>query len=116
MAKLSTHVLNTASGEPAKHMRVQLFWVEPQHDVSIKGTVTNIDGRTDEPLLEGDRFGAGCYKLVFHVGDYFAEQNNPDAKKFLDKVSIVFVVDDATRNYHVPLLVSPWAYSTYRGS
>lgn len=116
MAKLSTHVLDTATGLPARHMRLQLFWVEPQHDVSIKGVVTNADGRTDEPLLTGERFSAGCYKLVFHVGDYFAEQGNPDARKFLDKVPIVFVVDDATRNYHVPLLVSPWAYSTYRGS
>ena len=115
-AKLSTHVLDTATGAPAVGLRIQLFWVETQGDVPMKSLVTNADGRTDGPLLDAERFSAGCYKLLFHVGDYFTEQGHPDAKKFLDKVPVVFVVDDATRSYHVPLLVSPWAYSTYRGS
>jgi 5-hydroxyisourate hydrolase len=114
--KLSTHVLDTATGHPAGGMRIQLFWVEHHADVPMKSLVTNADGRTDGPLLDAERFSAGCYKLLFHVGDYFAEQGNADAKKFLDKVAVVFVVDDASRPYHVPLLVSPWAYSTYRGS
>ncbi len=116
MAKLSTHVLDTATGKPAVGMRVQLYWIEPHAEVLLRATATNADGRTDGPMIEGERFSAGTYKLVFHVGDYFAEQQNPDAKHFLDVVPLVFVVSDSTRNYHVPLLVSPWAYSTYRGS
>jgi 5-hydroxyisourate hydrolase len=114
--KLTTHVLDTATGKPAANMRVQLFWVEDRGDVPMKSVMTNVDGRTDAPLIEGERFGAGTYKIVFHAGDYFAEAGHADARRFLDKVPVVFVVDDATRNYHVPLLVSPWAYSTYRGS
>ena len=114
--KLSTHVLDTANGKPAAGMRVQLFWVEPQADVLLRATVTNADGRTDGPMVDGDRFSAGTYKLVFHVGDYFAEAGHPDARRFLDVVPLLFVVDDSSKPYHVPLLVSPWAYSTYRGS
>jgi 5-hydroxyisourate hydrolase len=116
MAKLSTHILDTASGKPAAGVRVQLFWVEPHSEVLLRATATNADGRTDGPMVEGERFSAGTYKLVFHIGDYFVEQGHADAKKFLDVIPIVFVVDDAARNYHVPLLVSPWSYSTYRGS
>jgi 5-hydroxyisourate hydrolase len=116
MAKLSTHVLDTATGKPASGMRVQLFWLEPQSEVLLRATATNGDGRTDGPMIEGERFSAGVYKLVFHVGDYFADTGHPDARKFLDVIPLVFVVDDAARNYHVPLLVSPWSYSTYRGS
>ncbi len=116
VGKLSTHVLDTANGRPAAHMRYQLFWVEERGEVPMKSGTTNADGRADGPLLEGERFGAGCYKLIFHVGDYFADIGHPDARRFLDRVPLVFVVDDATKNYHVPLLVSPWAYSTYRGS
>ncbi len=116
--KLTTHVLDTASGKPATHMRVQLFWVETDGspDVLIRATVTNGDGRTEGAMIEGDRFSAGTYKLVFHVGDYFEAKRHPDARKFLGVVPICFTIDDAVQNYHVPLLVSPWAYSTYRGS
>ena len=114
--KLSTHVLDTATGLPARGMRVQLYWMEPHAEVLLRATVTNADGRTEGPMIDGERFSAGTYKLVFHVGDYFAEHGNADAKRFLDVVPLIFVVDDSTRNYHVPLLVSPWGYSTYRGS
>jgi len=116
--KLTTHVLDTSSGRPAGRMRVQLFWVEPDGspDVLIRATVTNADGRTEGPMIDGDRFSAGTYKLVFHVGEYFASCGHADARRFLDVVPICFVIDDATIPYHVPLLVSPWAYSTYRGS
>ena len=114
--KLTTHVLDTASGKPAARMRVQLMWVEPDRDVLLRAAVTNPDGRTDGPMLEGDRFSAGTYKLIFDVGDYYATIGHPDAWKFLSIVPVVFTVDDASKNYHVPLLVSPWAYSTYRGS
>jgi len=116
MAKLSTHVLDTATGKPAVGMRVQLYWIEPHAEVLLRATVTNADGRTEGPMIDGERFSAGIYKLVFHVGDYFAEQKNEDAKHFLDVVPLVFIVSDSSRNYHVPLLVSPWSYSTYRGS
>jgi 5-hydroxyisourate hydrolase len=116
MAKLSTHVLDTAAGRPAAGMRVQLFWVEPHSEVLIRAAATNADGRTDGPMVEAPRFSAGTYKLVFHVGDYFAESGHVDARKFLDVIPVVFTVDNAERDYHVPLLVSPWAYSTYRGS
>ncbi|CAN5423653.1 hydroxyisourate hydrolase [soil metagenome] len=114
--KLSTHVLDISTGKPAAGMRVQLYWVEPHTEVLIRATATNADGRTDGPMVDGERFSAGMYKLVFHVGDYFIESHHADAKRFLDIVPLVFVVDDASKPYHVPLLVSPWAYSTYRGS
>ncbi len=86
-------------------------------DVSqrLKTVVTNRDGRTDEPLLVGDAFQPGTYKLVFHVGDYFAEAGVPDFV-FLDEIPIQFGIADIHSHYHVPLLVSPWSYSTYRGS
>jgi 5-hydroxyisourate hydrolase len=71
---------------------------------------TNADGRTDSPLLDAHEFAAGNYELVFHVGDYFGE------RRFLDRVPVRFIIDDGEAKYHVPLLVSPWAYSTYRGS
>lgn len=114
--KLSTHVLDTAHGRPAGGMRFQLYWCESHGDVLLKAGATNSDGRTDGPLLDPAKISAGVYKLVFHVGDYFAAQNHPDARKFLDVVPIVFTIHDAGEGYHVPLLVSPWSYSTYRGS
>lgn len=114
--KLTTHVLDTASGIPAAGMRVRLTWMENDRDVLLRAAVTNADGRIDGPMIEGHRFSAGSYKLIFAVGDYFAAKGNADANRFLDEITIAFVVDDATKNYHVPLLVSPWSYSTYRGS
>ena len=110
--KLSTHVLDTAHGKPAAGVRVELY----RDDVLLLQVVTNADGRTDAPLLVGEAFVAGNYRIDFHMGDYFLTLGHPDARRFLDVVPIVFVVDDATRGYHVPLLVSPWSYSTYRGS
>ncbi|MCE9614423.1 MAG: hydroxyisourate hydrolase [Lentisphaerae bacterium] len=114
--KLTSHVLDTGRGRPAAGMAVQLWRVEPKGDVLVREAVTNADGRTDSPLVEGAAFAAGTYRLVFAVGDYFASQRDADARRFLDAVPLVFRVDDASRNYHVPLLVSPWSYSTYRGS
>jgi 5-hydroxyisourate hydrolase len=117
MGRLSTHVLDTSAGRPAAGMRIDL------HDVSGDGpprhittTVTNADGRTDAPLLMGDAIAAGTYRLTFHVGEYFAAGGSPDACRFLREVPIVFGIDDPSGTYHVPLLVSPWSYSTYRGS
>jgi len=112
MAKLSTHVLDTANGRPAAGMRVQLYAGDPRR--LVKTVTTNADGRTDEPLLTGDALAAGVYELVFSVGDYFGLPG--DGVPFLGEVVVRFGVSDATANYHVPLLVSPFGYSTYRGS
>jgi 5-hydroxyisourate hydrolase len=110
MAKLTTHVLDTANGRPGAGMQLELFILEGSDWRSLKTTRTNADGRADAPLLEGDALRAGTYQLVFQVGAYFRGQG------FLDQVPVRFVVADAGANYHVPLLCSPWSYSTYRGS
>ena len=116
-AKLTTHVLDTAHGRPAAGMRVELFQVgAPGGAAPLVEVQTNADGRTPAPLLAGEDLTPATYRLAFHVGDYFAGLGHPDARRFLDVVPIVFVVDDPAAGYHVPLLVSPWAYSTYRGS
>ncbi|HXB73564.1 MAG TPA: hydroxyisourate hydrolase [Candidatus Acidoferrales bacterium] len=112
MARLSTHVLDTANGRPAAGMRVQLYACQPRR--LVKTVTTNADGRTDEPLLAGDALAAGVYELVFGVGDYFGLPGG--ALPFLGDVVVRFGVADAAANYHVPLLVSPYGYSTYRGS
>lgn len=114
--KLTTHVLDVAHGRPAAGLRIQLYWLEGGNETLLRPATTGETGRPDEPLLEGRRFSAGTYKLAFHVGDYFEHAGHADARRFLDVVPVVFTVDDATANYHVPLVVSPWAYSTYRGS
>ena len=104
---LTTHVLDTARGVPAAGMQIELARLGvPRHVVTT--TVTNADGRTDDPLLAITP--AGEYELVFSVGDYFGERT------FLDRVPVRFRIADEAAHYHVPLLVSPWSYSTYRGS
>lgn len=107
--KLTTHVLDTVKGRPAGGMKIELHRLE-EGDSLIKTVFTNADGRTDEPLLSGDQFGAGHFELKFFVGSYF------DERRFLDVVPVHFTIADDESNYHVPLLCSPWAYSTYRGS
>jgi len=116
-AKLSTHVLDTAHGRPAKGMQIELWSVNGPGRKLIKTVRTNSDGRTDEPLLSAAEMKRGEYELVFCVGDYFAGMGAslPDVR-FLDRVPVRFGISDADGSYHVPLLVSPWAYSTYRGS
>jgi 5-hydroxyisourate hydrolase len=115
-AKLSTHVLDTASGRPAAALKVELWRLEPQPRL-LKTTVTNADGRTDAPLLGPDEMAVGTYQIIFFVGEYFAARGGAlGAPPFLDQVPIRFGLADAQASYHVPLLVSPWAYSTYRGS
>ena len=118
MGRLSTHVLDTASGRPAAGIPVSL------HRVSNDGTTvqvvevrTNVDGRTDEPLMSGAAFMPGHYELRFSVGDYFRMTGAvlPDPP-FLDMIPIRFAIADPAGHYHVPLLVSPWSFSTYRGS
>ena len=114
MGRLTTHVLDTAHGKPAAGLRIDLFRVGDA--TPTQSVRTNADGRAYKPMLEGDALTEGTYRLEFHVGDYFRELGSPDAAKFLNVVPIVFVVSDPDAHYHVPLLCSPWSYSTYRGS
>lgn len=115
-AQLTTHVLDTMHGTPAAGLKIA-FWRledEPQH---LKTVITNADGRTDEPLLAEGALLEGRYQLLFHVADYFvSKQVSLPEPPFLDIVPVRFAIFDASAKYHVPLLVSPWAYSTYRGS
>jgi len=116
MGQLTTHVLDTASGKPAAGLRIELFRIEESEKPAVS-TTTNADGRCQGPLLSGPDFKRGEYQLVFHAGDYFeaAGVALPEPR-FLDRVVIRFGVSDETEHYHVPLLISPFAYSTYRGS
>ena len=112
MGRLTTHVLNTATGLPAEGMQVTLRKLDGDgQSVRLSDRVTNRDGRVDTPLLDGTAFTAGTYELIFFVGDYFQSKDG-----FLDEVPIRFTVHDDTRHYHVPLLVTPFGYTTYRGS
>jgi len=117
MARLSTHVLDTAHGVPAAGVRVLLHRVDGGRAALVAERVTNADGRTDSPLLSGDTIPCGRYRLTFHAGDYFRTRGValPDPP-FVDVVELAFGIADAAGHYHVPLLVSPWSYSTYRGS
>jgi 5-hydroxyisourate hydrolase len=121
MGRLSTHVLDTSRGAPAAGMGIELFRRDHgeaggPEAVAIASASVNADGRTDAPLLEGAALLPGPYRLVFHVGEYFRDQGHPDAGLFLEDVPVDFVVRDPEGRYHVPLLVSPWSYTTYRGS
>ena len=118
MKRLTTHVLDTANGIPGSHIKIELFSLQNGREL-VKTLSTNADGRTDEPLLEGDAFTHGQWELVFHVGSYFADKSAADKAgdgvAFLDQVPVRFGIS-SDAHYHVPLLVSPWSYSTYRGS
>ena len=117
MGKLTTHVLDTATGRPAAGMRIDFAAIEHDSARPIGTLHTNGEGRTDRPLLEGHAMRVGEYELVFHLADYFRDQGRPLADPpFLDRVPIRFAIADPDAHYHVPLLCSPWAYSTYRGS
>jgi 5-hydroxyisourate hydrolase len=116
MGKLTTHVLDTAQGRPAANLQIELWRLQDDERRLLKTVQTNADGRTDAPLLVDDLV-PGVYELVFAVGDYFAGQPvTTSTPPFLDRVPVRFVIADADAHYHVPLLASPWAYSTYRGS
>lgn len=112
MGKLTTHVLDTGSGNPASGLRIELY----RDGERLRDVITNDDGRVDAPLLEGDDFIPGSYELVFHAGDYLANtgQALPEPK-FLDIIPLRFGIAEDT-HYHVPLLLSAFGYSTYRGS
>jgi 5-hydroxyisourate hydrolase len=117
MGKLSTHVLDTAHGKPAAGLRLELYELNGNFRQLVMTTVTNQDGRTDALLLTPEAMRVGTFELVFYVGDYFeglgVELSSP---KFLDVVPVRFGIFNKEQNYHVPLLVSPYSYSTYRGS
>jgi 5-hydroxyisourate hydrolase len=110
MGKLTTHVLDTARGRPGAGIAVELHRIKGTGSTLVASVTTNADGRTDKPLLEGDALRIGTYELRFHVGAYFSGEG------FLDLVPIRFRIADAAAHYHVPLLCSPWGYTTYRGS
>lgn len=113
MARISTHVLDTSRGKPAQGLAVDLHFCAKL----VKTAVTNIDGRTDQPLVSADRLETGVYELTFHAGEYFRAMGvTLTAPPFLDQVVVRFGVADPNGNYHVPLLLSPYGYSTYRGS
>ncbi|MGH7945321.1 MAG: hydroxyisourate hydrolase [Opitutaceae bacterium] len=112
-AKLSTHVLDLMRGAPASGMEIEL-WSLTETPTQLKVVTTNSEGRTDEPLLTGDELRAGDYQLVFKIKDYFAAQGA--SATFFVYAAVFFRVEDPGASYHVPLLVTPWAYSTYRGS
>ena len=115
--RLTTHVLDTMTGRPAAGVPVSLFKLNGGERQAVISTLTNADGRCDAPLLESDAMTAGTYELCFHVADYFRSRNVdlPDPP-FLDVVPIRFGIGDPGAHYHVPLLISPYGYSTYRGS
>lgn len=117
MGRLSTHVLDVVRGGPARGVRITLERVDEAGRATLKDVRTNADGRTDEPLLAGDSFAPGTYELSFHIGAYFASMGAAQASPpFLDVVPIRFAIAEPDGHYHVPLLCSPWSYSTYRGS
>jgi 5-hydroxyisourate hydrolase len=110
MGKLTTHVLDTANGRPGAGIAIDLAMLQAGEWKALKTVKTNADGRTDAPLLEGASFRPGAYELAFHVGSYFK------GRGFLDLVPVRFVITDPDAHYHVPLLCSPWGYTTYRGN
>jgi len=113
---LTTHVLDTARGVPASGLLIELFRLGTDR-VPLHEMKTNADGRTDGPILPEAEFKCGTYELVFHVGDYLNSVNTkPENPRFLDIIPIRFGISDASAHYHVPLLISPFGYSTYRGS
>ena len=117
MGRLSTHVLDIANGRPAAGVEIRLYTLHGEERRLLKSVTTNADGRTDAPLLTGDELLAGIYELIFCAGNYHRAQGERlEAPPFLDEIAVRFGVADPAANYHVPLLLSPYSYSTYRGS
>jgi len=114
---LSTHILDTSSGLPAGNVKLVLSILGIDRQEQLVETYTNSDGRTETPLLQGEKFVCGVYEISFYIGDYFGMRNSQSTNNpFLNVVPVRFGIEDASTHYHVPLLVSPYGYSTYRGS
>jgi hydroxyisourate hydrolase len=118
LAGVTTHILDVTTGRPARGVRVELYELGDRSERKlVSDVISNADGRTDKPLVAADQARAGRFELIFHIGDYFRLRRGELADPpFLDIVPIRFGVADPKAHYHVPLLVSPWSYSTYRGS
>jgi 5-hydroxyisourate hydrolase len=115
MGRLTTHVLDTALGRPAAGLRIELYRPGSAEE-RLAVAITNADGRLDKPLLDGDGFSVGAYELRFHAGEYLAARLTLPSPPFLDIIPIRFGIASPDQHYHVPLLLSPYGYSTYRGS
>ena len=116
MTKLTTHVLDVYSGKPGRGIKVDLYYVKNDKREKLNSVILNNDGRTDQALVDGANFKEGQYEIVFFVGDYFKKITEVPKIPFLDDVVVKFGISNTKEHYHVPLLVSPWSYSTYRGS
>ena len=116
MTKLTTHVLDVYSGKPGMGIKVDLYYIGDNKKEKIHSLILNKDGRSNEPLAENEKFKIGKYEIIFFIGDYFSKKCDLQEPLFLDEVVIRFGVSNNKENYHIPLLVSPWSYSTYRGS
>ena len=115
MTKLTTHCLDTYSGKPAKGMKVELYFVSGKRE-KINSIILNDNGRSENPFIEDHNFKEGEYEFIFFVGEYFKKITDLPKTPFLNEVVIKFGISNPKEHYHVPLLVSPWSYSTYRGS
>ena len=115
MTKLTTHCLDTFSGKPAAGVKVDVYLVSGKRE-KLNSIILNNNGRADKPLVEGTNFKEGQYELVFFVGDYFKKITDLPTTPFLNEIVIKFGVSNPKEHYHVPILVTPWSYSTYRGS
>ena len=115
MTKLTTHCLDTFSGKPAKGVKVEVYSISEKKR-KLSSTILNDNGRSDKPLLEGTNFKKGQYEMIFFIGDYFKNITTLPKTPFLNEVVVRFGISKPDEHYHVPLLVSPWSYSTYRGS
>ena len=113
---LTTHVLDTYSGKPGAGIKGSLFKIESENKIKLNDFRLNNDGRCDSPILEKEKFLEGKYELLFLCGSYFSEYTNLEKPFFLDDVIIRFGINKIDEHYHVPLLITPWSYSTYRGS
>ena len=116
MTKLTTHVLDVYSGKPGRGIKVDLYYVKNDKREKLNSVILNNDGRTNQALVDGANFKEGQYEIVFFVGDYFKKITEVPKIPFLDDVVVKFGISNTKEHYHVPLLVSPWSYSTYRGS
>ena len=113
---LTTHVLDTYNGKPGSNIKGEIFRINDHEKIKIKEFILNSDGRCDSPIIEKNEFEIGKYEIVFFCGEYFKDIKNLLKPYFIDDVIIRFGINDDQNHYHVPLLVSPWSYSTYRGS